>query len=299
MALLEERRKKLLAEGLFAAERKRPLPYLPRVIGVVTSPTGAVIRDILHRLDDRFPTHVLVWPVRVQGDTCCRRSHGAIEGFNASPMAARSRARTSSSSRAAAAPSKTSGASTRRIVVRAVAASRIPVISAVGHETDTTLDRLRLRSSRADAHRRRRSRRAGPQRTHRLCRRSGPARRDSVRKRISGDRDRLRAAAGELPRPLDLLNLARQRVDLAASQLASSLRHLGQQKRIALGRVAPHLRPPENPPPGPPSTRAISPTSAAAPTRPASHQRKRAVRHRSRFSIPWATNPSSRAVSRW
>ena len=69
MALLEERRKKLLAEGLFARERKRALPYLPRVIGVITSPTGAVIRDILHRLDDRFPSHVLVWPVRVQGET--------------------------------------------------------------------------------------------------------------------------------------------------------------------------------------------------------------------------------------
>ena len=83
MALLEERRKKLLAEGLFARERKRALPYLPRVIGVVTSPTGAVIRDILHRLDDRFPSHVLVWPVRVQGETCAPEVVNAIEGFNA------------------------------------------------------------------------------------------------------------------------------------------------------------------------------------------------------------------------
>src|SRR5688500_7121973 len=70
MALLEERRRKLAAEGLFARERKKKLPYLPRIIGVVTSPTGAVIRDILHRLADRFPSHVLLWPVRVQGDTC-------------------------------------------------------------------------------------------------------------------------------------------------------------------------------------------------------------------------------------
>ncbi len=74
MALLEERRKKFIAEGLFAPERKKELPYLPRVIGVVTSPTGAVIRDILHRLDDRFPSHVIVWPVRVQGDTLRSRS---------------------------------------------------------------------------------------------------------------------------------------------------------------------------------------------------------------------------------
>ena len=78
MALLEERRKKLLAEGLFARERKKQLPYLPRVIGVITSPTGAVIRDILHRLADRFPSHVLVWPVRVQGDTCAPEVVNAI-----------------------------------------------------------------------------------------------------------------------------------------------------------------------------------------------------------------------------
>ena len=83
MALLEERRKKFIAEGLFAPERKKELPYLPRVIGVVTSPTGAVIRDILHRLDDRFPSHVIVWPVRVQGDTCAPEVTAAIDGFNA------------------------------------------------------------------------------------------------------------------------------------------------------------------------------------------------------------------------
>src|SRR5690554_1101144 len=83
MALLEERRKKLAAEGLFAAERKRALPFLPEVIGVVTSPTGAVIRDILHRLQDRFPRHVIVWPVRVQGETSAAEVAAAIRGFNA------------------------------------------------------------------------------------------------------------------------------------------------------------------------------------------------------------------------
>ncbi|MCB1507432.1 MAG: exodeoxyribonuclease VII large subunit, partial [Hyphomicrobiaceae bacterium] len=83
MQLLEERRRKLAAEGLFAAERKRPLPFLPRVIGVVTSPTGAVIRDILHRLADRFPVHVIVWPVRVQGETSAGEVARAIQGFNA------------------------------------------------------------------------------------------------------------------------------------------------------------------------------------------------------------------------
>ena len=85
MALLEERKKKLAAEGLFAAERKRALPFLPQVIGVVTSPTGAVIRDILHRLEDRFPRHVLLWPVVVQGDSAAGQIAAAIEGFNALP----------------------------------------------------------------------------------------------------------------------------------------------------------------------------------------------------------------------
>jgi exodeoxyribonuclease VII large subunit len=85
MALLEERRKKLAAEGLFAAERKRPLPFLPDVIGVVTSPTGAVIRDILHRLRERFPRHVLLWPVLVQGDQAADQVAAAIAGFNRLP----------------------------------------------------------------------------------------------------------------------------------------------------------------------------------------------------------------------
>jgi exodeoxyribonuclease VII large subunit len=82
MALLEERRRKLQAEGLFDSTRKKPIPYLPRVIGVVTSPTGAVIRDILHRLRDRFPSHVLVWPVRVQGEGAAEEVAAAIRGFN-------------------------------------------------------------------------------------------------------------------------------------------------------------------------------------------------------------------------
>src|SRR5581483_11505766 len=83
MAMLEERKKKLAAEGLFAAERKRPLPFLPDVIGVVTSPTGAVIRDIMHRLNERFPRRVLLWPVAVQGERAAAEIAAAIRGFNA------------------------------------------------------------------------------------------------------------------------------------------------------------------------------------------------------------------------
>src|SRR5436189_4375826 len=89
MALVEERRRKLTAEGLFDEARKKPLPYLPRVIGVVTSPSGAVIRDVLHRLADRFPTRVILWPVRVQGETAAAEIAAAIAGFNALPLLGR------------------------------------------------------------------------------------------------------------------------------------------------------------------------------------------------------------------
>ncbi len=144
MALLDQRRKALAAEGLFDVARKRRLPFLPRTIGVVTSPTGAVIRDILHRIADRFPRDVIVWPVRVQGDTAASEVAAAIAGLNALPSGL-----------------PDAGGAIRRpdvlivargggsledlwafneeIVVRAAAASAIPLISAVGHETDTTL----------------------------------------------------------------------------------------------------------------------------------------------------------------
>ena len=134
LKMLEERRKKLTAEGLFDEARKKPLPFLPDVIGVVTSPTGAVIRDIIHRISERFPRHVLVWPVAVQGDGSAQQIAAAIRGFNAMKnrpdllIVARG------------------GGSLEDLmafndedVVRAAAASKIPLISAVGHETDTTL----------------------------------------------------------------------------------------------------------------------------------------------------------------
>ena len=139
LAQIEARRLKLAAEGLFDASRKQPLPYIPRVIGVVTSPTGAVIRDMLHRLADRFPRHVLVWPVAVQGDAAAAQVAAAVRGFNAiaaggpvPPPDLIIVARGGGSIEDLA-------AFNAEIVVRAVAESRIPVISAVGHETDTTL----------------------------------------------------------------------------------------------------------------------------------------------------------------
>jgi exodeoxyribonuclease VII large subunit len=137
MALLEERRRKLAAEGLFDAARKKPLPYLPRTIGVVTSPTGAVIRDILHRLRDRFPRHVIVWPVRVQGEGAAEEVAAAIRGFNAG-TAAFPRPDLLIVARGGGSIEDL-WAFNEEVTVRAVAASVIPVISAVGHETDVTL----------------------------------------------------------------------------------------------------------------------------------------------------------------
>jgi len=136
MALFEKRKKMLAAEGLFETERKRELPFMPKVIGVVTSPTGAVIRDILHRITDRFPSHVIVWPVLVQGDKAAHQITAAIEGFN----------RAEGFQRPELLIVARGGGSmedlwcfNEEIVVRAAANSKIPLISAVGHETDWTL----------------------------------------------------------------------------------------------------------------------------------------------------------------
>ena len=139
LALLEKTRKRLEAEGLFASERKRALPYLPAVIGVVTSPTGAVIRDILHRLADRFPSRVLVWPVLVQGQGAAEQVAAAVRGFG-EIAAGGTLPRPDLLIVARGGGSiEDLWAFNEEAVVRAIAASPIPVISAVGHETDTTL----------------------------------------------------------------------------------------------------------------------------------------------------------------
>ncbi|MCU0899417.1 MAG: exodeoxyribonuclease VII large subunit [Cypionkella sp.] len=139
MAMLEKRRAALQAEGLFDPARKKPLPFLPQVIGVVTSPSGAVIRDILHRLRDRFPRHVLIWPVAVQGQDCAAQVAAAIRGFNAiAPGGPIPRPDVLIVARGGGSLEDLWGFN-EEIVVRAAAASQIPLISAVGHETDTTL----------------------------------------------------------------------------------------------------------------------------------------------------------------
>ncbi len=139
LKLLEERRKRLAAEGLFDAARKRSLPFLPDVIGVVTSPTGAVIRDILHRLDDRFPRHVLLWPVPVQGEGAADKIAAAIAGFNGLAVGGPVPRPDLLIVARGGGSLEDLMAFNEEVVVRAAAASAIPLISAVGHETDTTL----------------------------------------------------------------------------------------------------------------------------------------------------------------
>jgi exodeoxyribonuclease VII large subunit len=139
MALVEERRRKLAAEGLFDEARKRPLPFLPACIGVVTSPTGAVVRDILHRIAERFPRHVVVWPVRVQGETSAAEIAAAIDGLNALPEHGPLRRPDVIIVARGGGSLEDLWSFNEEIVVRAAARSLVPLIAAVGHETDCTL----------------------------------------------------------------------------------------------------------------------------------------------------------------
>ena len=139
LKMLEERRKKLLKEGLFDQELKKPIPYLPKIIGVITSPSGAVIKDILHRLSDRFPSHVYLWPVAVQGEGCAQQISNAIDKFNQFTDETTIKKPDLLIVARGGGSLEDLWSFNEEIVVRSVFKSSIPVISAVGHETDTTL----------------------------------------------------------------------------------------------------------------------------------------------------------------
>lgn len=224
LALLEKTRARLAAEGLFAEERKRPLPFLPRTIGVVTSPTGAVIRDILHRLADRFPSHVLVWPVLVQGEGAAAQVASAVRGFSAIPE-------NGAVPRPDLVIVARGGGSiedlwsfNEEIVVRAIADCSIPVISAVGHETDTTLadhaaDRRAPTPTAA-------AEMAVPVREELaalLVELALRKRRCAMRPVMLG-RERLEARAQRLPRPETLLAPVAQRLDEQGERLRRGLK---------------------------------------------------------------------------
>jgi exodeoxyribonuclease VII large subunit len=243
MALLEERKKKLAAEGLFDEARKQLLPYLPDVIGVVTSPTGAVIRDVLHRLADRFPRHVLVWPVRVQGDGSADEIAAAIDGFNAlSALGPIPRPDLLIVARGGGSIEDL-WSFNEEIVVRAAAASMIPLISAVGHETDITLidfaadKRAPTPTAAAEM--------AVPVKTELIARLDGLSRRNlgAWLRAHEARRTELRAAMRAIPSADDLLALPRQRVDAAADRLPRALRANAQLHHTALSRIASRLTP--------------------------------------------------------
>ncbi len=243
MAMLEKRKAALQAEGLFATERKQQLPYLPEVIGVVTSPTGAVIRDILHRLRDRFPRKVLVWPVAVQGKDCAPQVAAAIEGFNQlTPGGALPRPDVLIVARGGGSIEDLWGFN-EEIVVRAAAASQIPLISAVGHETDTTLidyaSDVRAPTPTAAAEL------AVPVRIELVnwVENQGGRLSRGVTQSVTLRQQRLRDVSRALPKKDELLDGPRQRLDLLAGRLDHALTGFTAKKRIELMDKAGHLRP--------------------------------------------------------
>ncbi|MGR3313049.1 exodeoxyribonuclease VII large subunit [Roseovarius indicus] len=243
MALLEKRKKALAAEGLFDESRKKRRPYLPEIIGVVTSPSGAVIRDILHRLRDRFPRKVLIWPVAVQGERCAPEVARAIEGFNRlTPGGALPRPDLLIVARGGGSVEDLWGFN-EEIVVRAAAASQIPLISAVGHETDTTLidfaSDVRAPTPSAAAEL------AVPVRLDLLAWFDNQEARltHALTKGISDRGQRLRDLARALPRVETLLDGPRQRLDGWAERLPNALTRSVQLRRVRLYESTGALRP--------------------------------------------------------
>lgn len=244
LKLLAERKKKLEAEGLFAAERKKKLPFLPEVIGVVTSPTGAVIRDILHRLNDRFPRHVLLWPVAVQGEGAAGQVAAAIAGFNALKPGGKVPRPDLLIVARGGGSLEDLWAFNEEIVVRAAAASKIPLISAIGHETDVTLidfaADLRAPTPTAAAEM------AVPVRAELLAQTLDFARRlySGVMRLMSERGSRLEALRRGLPKPDELLAIARQRLDDRMERLINAVANLASRARDRMAKLAGRLRHP-------------------------------------------------------
>ena len=243
MAMLEKRKAALQAEGLFETARKSALPYLPDVIGVITSPSGAVIRDILHRLRDRFPRKVLIWPVAVQGKNCAPEVTRAIEGFNAMTSGgALPRPDLLIVARGGGSLEDLWGFNEEN-VARAAAASRIPLISAVGHETDTTLidfvSDVRAPTPTAAAEL------AVPVRHELLALVAGQEARmaQALSNLLTMRRQRLRDLGRALPRPDGLLETPRQKLDLWGDRLPVGLTQLVQLRRLRVSERAGSLRP--------------------------------------------------------
>ncbi len=244
LKMLEERRKKLAAEGLFDEDRKKRLPFLPEVIGVVTSPTGAVIRDILHRLEDRFPRHVLVWPVLVQGEGAAEQVAAAIEGFDALDGSTLPKPDILIVARG--------GGSLEDLmpfneesVVRAAAGCSIPIISAVGHETDTTLidyaADLRAPTPTGAAEK------AVPVRAHLMAQILEDEQRlvSGMSRHISEYRHRLEAQAAGLGDPARLLEIKTQGLDHLGDKISRAFRQFLGDKTSGIAQLEAKLRHPK------------------------------------------------------
>jgi len=242
LKMLEERRKRLAAEGLFEESRKQPLPYLPEVIGVVTSPTGAVIRDILHRLADRFPRRVLLWPVAVQGEGAAEQVAAAIDGFNRLPKGGPVPRPDLLIVARGGGSLEDLMAFNEEIVVRAAAASEIPLISAVGHETDTTL--IDYASDRRAPTPTAAAEMAVPVRLELLSEVSEAGGRivTALVRLLDERRLRIEGLARGLPDPRSLLETAAQRLDDRAERLSLGLRQFVALKRQRLGALGDRLR---------------------------------------------------------
>ena len=236
MALLEERKRKFAAEGLFEEARKKSRPFLPRVVGIVTSPTGAVIRDMLAGFNERFPAHVIVWPVRVQGETSAAEVAAAIRGFNAlEPGGKIPRPDILIVARGGGSLEDLWGFN-EEIVVRAAAESRIPLISAVGHETDWTLIDL-VADARAPTPTKA-AEWAVPKYADLIQQLLdlGNRRAQAMRRALEGKRTELKAASRGLPKLEDLVSLPRQRFDSVESDWAG--RFLPIHGHMPCGRPA-------------------------------------------------------------
>jgi exodeoxyribonuclease VII large subunit len=243
LKMLEDRRKKLAAEGLFDADRKRRLPFLPEVIGIVTSPTGAVIRDILHRLEDRFPRHVIVWPALVQGPGAAEQVAAAINGFQTIEAHGLPKPDLLIVARGGGSLEDLMPFN-EEIVVRAAAASTIPLISAVGHETDTTLidyaSDLRAPTPTGAAEM------AVPRRTDILARVLEDQQRmvSGMARFLSESRHKLEARSKALSDPRQLMELKSQQLDHASGMLARTFKDYISAKNTSLITHASRLRTP-------------------------------------------------------
>lgn len=246
LKLLEDRRRKLATEGIFDEDKKRSLPFLPDVIGVITSPTGAVIQDILHRLEDRFPRHVLLWPVLVQGDSAAAAVSAAVRGFNAiEPGGEIPRPDLLIVARGGGSLEDL-WAFNEESVVRAVAESDIPVISAVGHETDTTLvdfasdKRAPTPTAAAEM--------AVPVRHELLAQVMDDGARilNAVNRQVHDERRNLEAAARGLPNLGQLLGDASQRFDDWTERFDNSLRAGMAERRREFARLGQRLTKPDH-----------------------------------------------------